>query len=69
MQQNNSLADGYMKRFFIENVPEFLDGPSEFFHDVEGGALSRRRDCHSAELSLSITIETPTKGREGGAAE
>ena len=37
--------------------------------DYHGGASSRRRECHSADIPLSITADTPTEGRRGGAAE
>ena len=51
------------------DMEQFTNGPHFKLKVFLAGGVSRRRDCHFAATPLPITIETPTKGREGGAAE
>jgi hypothetical protein len=49
-------------RWFIENVPELLDAPSEFWHDVEAGLLYVRppagvADPSELEALIAITAQ------------
>ena len=71
MQQNDSLADGYLGHLLDPDRPPRAGHPADkdeleqYAHPLEP---SRRRDCHFTDIPSPVLLKHLLKG-EGGAAE